>query len=64
MVIDSVIEALKYTFAALIGGGIAYGSLRAEIAAIKQTLQDHKGHAERLAAIEAKIDFVIKTLQK
>lgn len=42
------------------GGGIAYGSMKAEINHIKRTIEDMSKHGERLAAIEAKIDLLLK----
>jgi len=53
------VDNLKFIFSALIGGGVAWGSLRAEIYAMKEKLNSQSLHGERLAAIEAKIDILI-----
>jgi len=59
--IEAIIQNIA---AAAIGGGIAYGSMKAEIKAIKEQINEHKLYGERLAAIEAKIDFIITNFQK
>lgn len=54
-----MVEILKAVVATLIGGAISYGYMKAEINQIKQAIQQHQNHAERLAAIEAKIDILL-----
>ena len=54
-----MIEILKAAIATLLGGAISYGYMRAEINQIKAAIQQHQSHAERLAAIEAKIDILL-----
>jgi hypothetical protein len=57
-------EIIQNIVSALIGGGIAYGTMKAEIKAIKEQIAEHKLYGERLAAIEAKIDFIINNFSK
>jgi hypothetical protein len=59
-----MIEIIKAAVASLIGGGIAYGYMRAEINQLKTTMQSYQKHAERLAAIEAKIDILLKKYER
>jgi len=59
-----MVENIKFLLAVLIGSGVTYGTVQTEIKYIKQQLQDHSKHAERLAAIEAKVDFIISYLKK
>jgi hypothetical protein len=54
-----MIEVLKAVIATLVGGAISYGYMKAEINQIKAAIQQHQSHAERLAAIEAKIDILL-----
>jgi hypothetical protein len=55
-----MVEIIKAVVASILGGGIAYGYMKAEIAQIKQSISAQSNHAERLAAIEAKIDILLK----
>lgn len=55
-----MVEIIKAVVASIVGGAIAYGYMKAEIAQIKQAIQQTQTHAERLAAIEAKIDILLK----
>jgi hypothetical protein len=52
-------EVLKAVIATMLGGAISYGYMKAEINQIKAAIQQHQSHAERLAAIEAKIDILL-----
>jgi hypothetical protein len=54
-----MVEIIKAVVATLLGGAISYGYMKAEITQIKQAIQQHQNHAERLAAIEAKIDILL-----
>jgi hypothetical protein len=54
-----MIEVLKAVIATMLGGAISYGYMKAEINQIKAAIQQHQSHAERLAAIEAKIDILL-----
>jgi hypothetical protein len=54
-----MVEVIKAVVATLVGGAISYGYMKAEINQIKQAIQQHQSHAERLAAIEAKIDILL-----
>jgi hypothetical protein len=54
-----MIEIIKPVIATLLGGAISYGYMKAEINQIKAAIQQHQSHAERLAAIEAKIDILL-----
>lgn len=53
-------EVIKAAIASIIGGAVAYGYMKAEISQIKQAIAAQSSHAERLAAIEAKIDILLK----
>jgi hypothetical protein len=53
-------EVAKGVIASLLGGAVAYGYMKAEIRQIKAAIQAQSNHAERLAAIEAKIDILLK----
>lgn len=55
-----MVEVVKAVIASILGGAVAYGYMKAEINQIKQTIQAQSNHAERLAAIEAKIDILLK----
>jgi UDP-N-acetylglucosamine enolpyruvyl transferase len=59
-----MIEILKAVIASVLGGGIAYGYMKAEINQIKAAIQQYQTHAERLSAIEAKIDIILKQFVK
>jgi len=59
-----MIEVLKAVIATLVGGAISYGYMKAEINQIKQAIQQHQTHAERLSAIEAKIDIILNQFVK
>jgi hypothetical protein len=59
-----MIEILKAVIASVLGGGVAYGYMKAEINQIKSAIQQHHTHAERLSAIEAKIDIILKQFVK
>lgn len=59
-----MIEVIKAVVATLLGAGISYGYMKAEINQIKQAIQQHHTHAERLSAIEAKIDILLKQFIK
>lgn len=59
-----MIEVIKAVAATLVGGAISYGYMKAEINQIKQAIQQHQTHAERLAAIEAKLDILLTNLKK
>ena len=52
-------EIVKFIAAALFGSGVSYGIMRAEIKSIKEKIAEGRMYGERLAAIEAKIDFLI-----
>jgi len=54
-----MMEVLKAVIATMLGGAISYGYMKAEINQIKAAIQQHQSHAERLAAIEAKIDILL-----
>jgi hypothetical protein len=55
-----MIEIVKAVIASALGGAVAYGYMKAEINQIKRTIEAQSNHAERLAAIEAKIDILLK----
>lgn len=59
-----MIEVLKAVIATLVGGAISYGYMKAEINQIKHAIQQHQTHAERLSAIEAKIDIILNQFVK
>lgn len=59
-----MIEVLKAVIATLVGGAISYGYMKAEINQIKQAIQQYQTHAERLSAIEAKIDIILNQFVK
>lgn len=59
-----MIEVLKAVIATLVGGAISYGYMKAEINQIKAAIQQHQTHAERLSAIEAKIDIILNQFVK
>ncbi len=59
-----MIEIAKAVIATLLGAGISYGYMKAEINQIKTAIQQHQTHAERLSAIEAKIDILLKQFIK
>lgn len=56
-------EITKAVIASILGGGVAYGYMKAEINQIKEAIKSQHSHAERLAAIEAKIDILLKNRQ-
>ena len=53
-------EWLKMTLTALFGVGVSYGIMKTEISTLKEQLKEMQLYGERLAAIEAKIDILIK----
>jgi hypothetical protein len=55
-----MIEIVKAIIASVLGGAVAYGYMKAEINQIKEAIRSQSNHAERLAAIEAKIDILLK----
>ncbi len=55
-----MVEVVKAVIASIVGGAVAYGYMKAEINQIKTAIQAQSNHAERLAAIEAKIDILLK----
>jgi hypothetical protein len=55
-----MVEIVKAVIASALGGAVAYGYMKAEINQIKRTIEAQSNHAERLAAIEAKIDILLK----
>lgn len=55
-----MVEVVKAVVASLVGGAIAYGYMKAEVAQIKEAIRTQSTHAERLAAIEAKLDILLK----
>jgi hypothetical protein len=57
-------EVFKFSIAALLGAGVVYGTIKTEIKQIKKELDEYSKHAERLAAIEAKIDFIVSYIKK
>jgi hypothetical protein len=57
-------EELRFVLAVLVGGGITYGAVITEIKNIKSQLKQQSNHAERLSAIEAKIDIVLSYFKK
>ena len=59
-----MIEVVKAVIATAIGAGISYGYMKAEINQIKAAIQAQSNHAERLSAIEAKIDIILNQFVK
>ena len=53
-------EIIKFVAAAIFGGGVAYGAFRAEITSLKDAVKLYQPYGERLAAIESKLDILIK----
>lgn len=57
-------ELLQTIFGAVVGGGIVYGTIKSDIAHIKDNLKEKHDHSDRLARLETKIDFIIKRFEK
>jgi len=53
-------EFIKCTLTAFFGVGVSYGIFKTEIKAIKEQIKSTNMYGERLAAIEAKLDILIK----
>jgi hypothetical protein len=52
-------ELLQTIFGAVMGGGIVYGTIKSDIAHIKDNLKEKHDHSERLARLETKIDLIL-----
>ena len=52
-------ELLQTIFGAVMGGGIVYGTIKSDIAHIKENLKEKHDHSDRLARLETKIDLII-----
>jgi len=57
-------EWIKFTITGLFGIGVSYGILKTEIRTLKEQIKSTQLYGERLAAIEAKIDILIKKESK
>ena len=55
-----MVEIIKAVIASILGGAVAYGYMKAEINQIRETIKSQHSYGERLAAIEAKIDILLK----
>ena len=53
-------EWVKFTITGLFGVGVSYGILKTEIRTLKDQIKNTNLYGERLAAIEAKIDILLK----
>jgi hypothetical protein len=53
-------ELAKFTITGLFGVGVSYGILKTEVRTLKDQIKNTQLYGERLAAIEAKIDILIK----
>lgn len=52
-------ELLQTIFGAVLGGGIVYGTIKSDIAHIKDNLKEKHDHSDRLARLETKIDLIL-----
>ena len=60
-----MVDIVKFLAAAIFGGGLAWGAMKAEVSNIKEVIKEHGTHGERLATIEAKLDIILKqTMQR
>jgi hypothetical protein len=57
-------EWIKFTITGLCGVSLSYGIMKTEIGTLKEQLKSTQLYGERLAAIEAKIDILIKKENK
>ena len=54
-------DVVQSAISAACGAGIVWGGMKAEVKMMKEQINEHKLYGERLATIEAKLDFLINS---